>query len=253
MFAANKLKTIFSVLAVAVVMATVGLVPASAAESPFPFLSEAETTKIKKGEMVFRQPTSWNNLSVPSEAANRASIIQKMKQKRPNYIGEVLMKIPVAANPDLVGRLEKYLTAPQNMVGIRYWSKRNKEYYDLFDEAREISKGSAHGGTWSEVSLHMEPFSGYTSRNEWTSDSRSLSYSSRNLTSLSYKGVTAVNSGDLEWRIELVKAENYWILYGLGTVKAFDMLGLLRERLTDSFIGRIEAYFTAAFNAVTVP
>ena len=49
--------------------------------------------------------------------------------------------------------------------------------------------------------------------------------------------------GDMVWRLEAYAEEDRWILYGIGAVKAFDMLGLLRDRLSESFMGRIEAFF----------
>jgi len=45
------------------------------------------------------------------------------------------------------------------------------------------------------------------------------------------------------WRLEAYAEGDRWILYGIGAVKAFDMFGLLRDRLSASFMGRIEAFF----------
>ena len=212
---------------------------------PFPFknLSAGETSALAEGKSVFRQPSGWKDLSVPSAAPFAKDIEDTVRKLGANYLGEVVMVLPKAANPDLLPDLARGLADVESHTGIPYWSRRNKKYFDLYSRVTVIERtgSAAEGGLVAD--LYMKPFDDYRARYSWSLRGERLSFLSTNLTHLSYDGKKAVSPGDMVWRMEAYADGDRWVLYGVGAVKAFDMFGLLRDRLSESFMGRIEAFF----------
>lgn len=228
-----------------VVLGLLAAVSAGAQAQPqlFRNLSSEEAAAVSSGKSVFRQPAGWKDLSVPAAAPFAKDIEETVRKLGANYIGEVVLVLPKAANPDLLADLARALADVESHVGIPYWSRRHKRYFDLFDRVKVLERT----GTGSEGGLtadqHMEPFDDYRARYSWSLRGDRLSFLSTNLTHLSYDGKKAVSPGEMVWRLEAYTEGDRWILYGIGAVKAFDMFGLLRDRLSASFMGRIEAFF----------
>lgn len=236
-----------------VVLGLLAAVSAGAQAQPqlFRNLSSEEAAAVSSGKSVFRQPSGWKDLSVPAAAPFAKDIEETVRKLGANYIGEVVLVLPKTANPDLLAVLVRNLADVESHVGIPYWSVRNQEYFDLYSRAKVTERT----GIWVEggltADLYMKPFDEYRARYDWSLRGDRLSFSSVNLTQLSYRGRKAVNSRDMVWRMEAYAVGDHWILYGVGAVKAFDMLGLLRDRLSESFMGRIEAFFGYMYETVS--
>jgi hypothetical protein len=220
--------------------------------SSFRNLSANELTALTAGQTVFRQPDNWKGLSLPAAASFYKDIEDTIRKGGHNYIGEVLLVLPDKEAEALLPALKARLLDFEGYAGIPYWSRRNKKYYDLFDWVKVV-KGSAPGSRPPSASLDtlqfMEPFGEYGSRYAWDFSASALSFSGENTSHLSYDGFKAVSPGNLIWRLGAYRANGYWVFYGLGAVKAFDMFGALRERLSASFMGRIEAFFKHVYSA----
>ncbi len=216
---------------------------ASAQPQPFRNLSSEEAAAVSAGKSVFRQPAGWKDLSVPAAAPFAKDIEDTGRKLGGNYIGEVVLGLPKAANPDLLAILARNLADVESHVGIPYWSRRYKKNFDLFTWVKVLERtgGEPEGGLSSEQ--YMKPFDPYRARYSWSLQGDRLAFLSTNLTHLSYDGKKAVAPGEMVWRLEVYAEGDRWVLYGIGAVKAFDMLGLLRDRLSESFMGRIEAFF----------
>jgi hypothetical protein len=139
----------------------------------------------------------------------------------------------------------------EGYAGIPYWSSRKEKYYELFDWVRVVSgptKGARGLSGEVETLQFMEPFGEYGSKYAWSYKDADLLFSGFNTTHLSYDGIKAVSPGNLIWRFGAYRDGDFWLFYGLGAVKAFDMFGVLRERLSASFMGRIEAFFKHSYS-----
>lgn len=215
----------------------------SAQPQPFRNLSSEEAASVSAGESVFRRPSGWKDLSVPAAAPFAEDIEETVRKLGANYIGEVVLVLPQAANPDLLAVLARSLADVEGHVGIPYWSRRYQKNFDLFTWVKVLERSGteSEGGLSSEQ--YMKPFDPYRARYSWSLRGDRLSFLSTNLSHLSYDGRKAVSPGGMVWRLEAYAEGDRWILYGIGAVKAFDMLGLLRDRLSESFMGRIEAFF----------
>jgi hypothetical protein len=244
------MKRLFAALTIAAtgaISAQAALAVPSGAQ-PFARLDEAETAALARGETVFREASGWKDLAVPPDAPFASSLIEETRKSGANYIGEVLMVLPrTGATEALPARLAAALSDVEGYVGISYYSKKNRQTYKLFDRMKVIERSGSAAAGRVRAEQHMEPFSAYEAGYEWSSTPASVSFRSENLTPLSYKGTKAVSPGTMVWRLEAYAAGDSWVLYGIGRVKAFDMLGILRDRLSASFMGRIQAFFGSMY------
>jgi hypothetical protein len=246
------LKYLYVIVAVAGLFSAVQVdaQPAHPAAS-FRNLTDVELADLTAGGTVFRQPSSWRNLSVPPAAPFYKEMEDTIRKGGHNYIGEVILVLPKVKAESLLPRLEERLLDFEGYAGIPYWSTRREKYFDLFDWVR-VTKEPAGGRKKQkdglETTQYMEPFGEYGSMYKWDFRPDSLVFSGVNTSSLSYDAIKAVSPGNLIWRMHAYQQGDYWVFYGLGAVKAFDMLGVLRDRLSASFMGRIEAFFRYVYS-----
>lgn len=212
-------------------------------------LAAEDVLLLSQGQTVFRQPDNWRGLSVPVSAAFYNEVEDTIRKGGHNYIGEVILVLPMAQAEALIPALKKRLLDFEGYAGIPYQARRSKRWYDLFDYVKVVGGSTNSNGGLVDVLQFMEPFGEYGSTFEWSIKADSLTYSGRNTSSLSYKGVRAVSPGNLIWRFHAYPVEGYWLFYGLGAVKAFDLFGTLHDRLSASFMGRIEAFFRHVYHS----
>ncbi len=216
--------------------------------STFRNLSQEELALLSQGQTVFRQPDDWKGLSMPATASFYKEIEDTIRKGSHNYIGEVILVLPMAQAELLLPMLKERLLNFEGYAGIPYQARRSKRWYDLFDYVKVIKgTGNNNEGT-VDVLQFMEPFGEYGSTFEWAIKTGSLKYAGINTSSLSYKGVRAVAPGNLLWRFHAYPAGTHWVFYGLGAVKAFDLFGTLHDRLSASFMARIEAFFRHVYS-----
>jgi hypothetical protein len=183
----------------------------------------------------------WAELSVPPSAPFAKDLKAEVRKLGANYIGEVIMLVPKSANPDLLSRLVRDLQDVESHVGIPYWSKRYEKYFDLFDRVKILERsGTAERGSLT-AEEHMSPFDDYRARYEWKLEGGRLSFFSTNETHLSYDGRKAVSPGQMIWRLEAYENGDAGCCTAKARSKPSTWLGLLLDRLSASFMGRIEA------------
>ncbi|MFZ2635891.1 MAG: DUF6675 family protein [Rectinemataceae bacterium] len=214
----------------------------------FKNLTKSENEKIASGQSVFRQIKNWKDLCIPDTAPFAKNIADEVKSANPNYIGEVIRKIPKSmGNSNISVELVKRLSDIKGYERILYWSKRNKENYRLFEKVRIIEREDTPTGGRIVAEQYMEPFGLYKAEYRWQSTENIVTFSSVNVTPLSYRNMKAIDPGNLVWKLEVYESDGEWFFYGIGMVKAFDLFGLLRDRLSVSFMGRIEAFYSSLF------
>ncbi len=221
--------------------------PVYAQSQAFTNLDADQADLIRSGAPVFREPSGWKTLAVPEGAFFRSELLAEVKSGGYNYLGEVLMTVDAARASALIPELKKRLGAVEEYAGIPYWSRRQQTYYDLFDWVRITGGRRTASSASITCQQYMKPFGEYSSVYTWEFTDERLFFSGVNTSELSYDGVKAVRSGNMIWRMYAYKEGSTWVLYGIGAVKAFDMFGILRDRLSASFMGRIEAFFKHAY------
>jgi hypothetical protein len=207
-------------------------------------LSESELSTLNRGEPLIRQAASSRQLSLAVPGAFADEIRKQIRTLGANYIGEVIMVVRGNNSQKALSDIAKYLANVEGYVGIPYWSKQNNRTYDLFDKMKVVERTLQPDGETVVADQHMEPFAEYSARYAYELESNELRFRSLNLTPISYKGFAAVAPGNMVWYLYGFPNDGATFLYGVGAVKAFDLLGLFNERLKVSFMGRIQAFFS---------
>jgi hypothetical protein len=222
--------------------------PSGHPANQFRNLNEKERMALATGHSVFRQPSGWRNLSMPVTAPYFNELEDWVRRSGANYLGEVILLLSreqaEAVLPEIMARLRNV----EGYAGIPYWSSQFQVYYDLFEWLRVVggSRGMNQGTV--DAVQYMKPFGEYSSTYKWLFSPLEMVFSGINTTALSYQGVKAVAPGNMNWILRAWSHDNWWLFYGLGCVKAFDLFGTLRTRLSVSFMGRIEAFFRYAYS-----
>ena len=206
-------------------------------------LSAKEAESLARGEAIIREVKSPSSLGLAGFDAEAAAIRKDVAALNPNYLTEVIALVPYKAGTGQVDKLAAALSNLEGYVGIPYWSVQMQKTYDLFDKMTVLTKKPIPGGAYLEAEQHMKPFEDYKASYEYRLGVERLTFRSVNLSPLSYKGLRSVSPGGMKWFLYVFHSGDYLVYYGAGAVKAFDMLGLIRERLKVSFIGRVSAFF----------
>jgi hypothetical protein len=214
----------------------------------FPLTLGAEdAARLGRGESVIRMVDNPRKLSLSAEGEFAAELRSRIASLKPNYLSEVMLSIPY--RPGAIEALAAALSDVKGYCGIEYYSKRQKKIYPLFDKMEVKARRSEAGGEVIEAWQHMDPFSEYKSVYRYrtkaspTGPGSELFFIGENTSALSYEGVEAVTPGDMAWALYAFPSGGRIFFYGVGGVRAFDMFGVLRDRLEVSFMGRIEAFF----------
>lgn len=218
---------------------------ADSAEPIFPGLSKAELQGLAGGIPVVRAVESFSRLAIPALAPGASELLGELSSMKPNYLTEVMAIVPVGATGADISRFTAALYTIENYPKIPYYSKQWKKEFPLFDSMRILEQGKTEDGrTTAKVELVMMPFESFSARYEWKRYGDTVAFSCVNATPLVYRGIRAVQPGNMVWRIIMYQVGDNIVFYGIGAVKAFDLFGALRDRLEPSFVGRTEAFLS---------
>lgn len=207
-------------------------------------LSEAELAALGRGETVVRSLGSWKELAAPGPQA--IAIRDEVRPINPNYLVEVIVRVPRKGNEKALERLASALADVEGYVGIPYYSTQYKRAYKLFSSTRVLGRNEGPDGIVSiDAAQAMQPFGELRMRYELRASAKLLRFRGTNSDTISYQGIKAVRPGQLVWQIAAYPDGDSFFFYGVGAVKAFDMLGALRGRMETSFVGRAEAFLQA--------
>jgi hypothetical protein len=240
-----------------------GVAPAFAQPAPAAIrgLDAAETALLDAGRPVVRAVRDPKKLALAVAGAEADALRSRIASIKPNYLTEVVATVPAAdaaGASALLQRLAAALSDVDGYVGIRYYSTRQKTDYDLFDKMEIRSRAALPSGESIEVVQHMEPFDDFGARYEYrlldsagaaarAGEASAMAFYGSNLGPIvySYRNFKAVTSGNMVWGLYAFRDGERVVFYGIGGVKAFDLMGIFRDRLEASFTGRMTAFFTA--------
>ncbi len=213
-------------------------------------LDPEEKALIEAGSPVIRTSAHPKAPALQGDSAAAREMRERFGKLDPNYYGEFIYARRF--EPALLDALEKLLADPRHFIGLPYHSKRQNTNYDLFDRMAITGSASAGGTTTVKVVQHMEPFAEYPATYTIARRGEALEFSFVNEGPLvySYQNFRAAGPGDMAWSLYAFEKDGWLWFYGAGGVRAFDLFGVFRSRLEDSFMGRIEAFFRFAMKAI---
>ena len=217
----------------------------SAVELPFRNILAKEAVQLQLGEPLFRVLDSYKDFSLHTEDSESEKIRSILKDVNPNFLAEILMVIPVDEKRDNLSFIRNTLLDVTLFDDIPYYSKRNEKWYPLYQDTRILSQTVSSPEQEILSAYHkMKPFKPLEIMYRYYLHGDTFFFESRNSTNIYYKNFKAVRKGNLITLLWIKDEGDRLIVYGVGGAKAFTFFGLFGERMDNSFIGRMEAFFS---------
>lgn len=221
-----------------------GIFSLTAENLPFSGLSDAELAQMQRGEYLFRVLDSHEDSCFQSGDVWE-HLKALLEDVDPNFLAEIVMVIPVDESRDNLQFIRSILLDVTSFDGIPYYSKRNEKWYPLFKNTEILSETSPTPGKDTIVAYHkMKPFDPEETVYNYSLDGDIFLFESVNNGNLYYKGFKAVKEGNMVTLLWVRDEGDRLIVYGAGGASAFTFFGLFGDRLTESFIGRVDAFFS---------
>lgn len=214
------------------------------------FFPEEDLPALEEGAAVIRSFKSYKDLVVAGDKDH--PFREALREMKPNYLAEAFILIPGNESESgiLLDLLCENLGDFTAWKSIPYWSARQETWYDLFSEAT-VEKHEIKGTRSSWVTRFiMNPFTSYRTSTDIEREAGKLVFNSRNEDEISYayNDMKAIKKHNMHWYIEAEAGEDGLLIYGVGAVYAFDMFGVIRNRLETSLTGRMRAFFSWHFD-----
>ncbi len=219
--------------------------PMAAGDLPFRNLSSEELVKLQHGERLFRVLDTYKDFCLQTEDSESEQIRSLLKEVKPNFLAEILMIIPVDENLDNLAFIRNTLMDVTLFDNIPYYSKRNEKWYPLYEDTKILSQTTTAPGQDTIMAYQkMKPFKPHETRYKFRIQGDTFFFESRNSNNIYYKNFKAVRKGNMITLLWIRDEGDRLIIYGIGGASAFTFFGLFGERMGDSFIGRMEAFFS---------
>jgi hypothetical protein len=210
--------------------------------------SQEQLASLDRGEVVVGKLADWKKMGLGAAGPVPDRLRARIAKLRPNYATE-FMAVLSSSDGGLEG-LKGALTDVKAYLSMVYHSKQYDSDLRLFDKMLVRSRSRTEGGEIILTSQHMQPFEDFESKNETSLQGDDLYFASENQSTLRYFGFSAVPSGEMVWTICARRAGEKTYFYGIGGMRAFDLLGAVRTRLENSFIGRVESFMKYMYAAL---
>lgn len=212
-------------------------------------LSDSEKTELLGGKIIYKNIKNASNISL----LDKNDILSPIKQLKPNYLAEIIQIIPVSKKQNLLTELYKILTDIPSYKGIPYYSEHNDIWVDLYSEAKilQTNRTSAYKSSIN-AEFYMDPFETIFSRIDidkpqvTNKNSEYLFYQNVNTSNIMYHEFTCIKPEKMKSLIYVYKADNFWILYGIGGLNA-PKVPFLSSRIELSFMNRIKTFCNFVF------
>lgn len=223
-------------------------VPESVIKSVFnDKLSADEVQQLSHGEILLRNIGSYKKMCLNSVTDRASEVLKTFKDLGPAYLAETIMIRPAGNDyPKELAEVKKILSDVKGYVSIPYWSKQQETWYDLYSSADIISESYSDAKDFVNVDLYMLPFGTINTDVSVENNGKELFYKSINKSNVKYSGWTCVGKEDLVSCIYIFRYGDWEIIYGAGGADALSIF-FMRERIDNSFIGRITSFCTYVF------
>jgi hypothetical protein len=207
-----------------------------------------EIGQVARGEPVIRSVTDPARLLLAIPSSRVDAIRMRIDSLRPNYCTEFFLVSPVKKGEEPLERLAGVLVDVEEYVRIPYLSKRAQQVFNLFDRVDIVSTASQRNGTDIDVIQRMNPFEDFKARYSFRmlggrgSSESAVWYFSENSSPIVYQGVQAVDPGKMICFLSASVWNGAIVYYGVGMLQAWDLFGIIRDRLEIAFRGREESF-----------
>ena len=244
MYINNSKARIYSlIIAVAFLLTLPSALCAENGDLPLKNVSASEMQRLEAGERLFRVLDSAKQMRLTAAGPESSRLLEIVEDVDPNFLAEVIMYIPVDAERDNLAYIRDSLQTITDFDGIPYYSEEHEKTFPLFEDSEILSRSSSGNTEIITASHLMKPFKTHTSVYTLTREDDVFLFTGVNDSPIHYKNFKAVKEGNLLNLLWVQDRGDRLLIYGAGGAKAFTFFGLFGERMDNSFLGRVEAFF----------
>ena len=217
-------------------------------------ITKEELTQLENGEILIRNIGDRKKLSLTkTENENIIAVQDDIQDRNPNYLAEIIKFVPKSQDENLIDNIFNAILDVPSYVNIPYYSERNKRWYDLYDSAIINSCEGNENSKKMNFTVEMEPFGTITFDSKIEKTENSLIFTMINSNKVIYerKNITCVKPKKMYTGIVIFEYNDYYVLYGLGSINAPSIF-FLKDRIETSFVGRIKYFCKYMFEKINI-
>lgn len=217
-------------------------------------ISKENLEKLHDGKTIILNVGKIKNITFTN---SNNELVQKAqnfaKNISPNYLAEIIKIVPKEKNENIISRFYNTITKIESYTNIPYFSERNQKYYNLYESAVINNETGTENIKTIDYTVRMIPFGFIDMRLNIQKSENSLFCTMVNTSEVFYEfyNIPCVKPENMFTIIVIFEYEDYYILYGLGGVKAPSIF-FLRERIDISFVGRIKSFCKFIFDEIDI-
>ena len=206
-------------------------------------LSDDDFATLERGQILIRNIQYTKNICIlPGISPQTDEILDILQKLRPQYLAEIMYKIPYEGNEQLLEQVEQVFLDIPLYKKIRYYP----DFYDgaecpLFSTADELERTTVQDRILIKALFAMDPFSVYHAELTVKRTENSFLFTQTNKDKIKYQFIKMVSPDKMKAAIAVVHTGNYWFVYAAGGVNA-PRIPFLKRRLEAAFIGRIRDF-----------
>lgn len=201
--------------------------------------------------VVFRDRT--RRLVLTPDIPDARAMQRELERGRPNIVAESLVIVPMEARDDVLLALYNQLLAVSEFDTIEFFSERWQERLPVFNHSYRVASIDQRNplpdfsvsAIPQELTFYVDqnfpPMTDAVSEYElvWDARTETLAFAATTLEALRWNNVPVIGDGNLNIRVLVTAVPEGLLIYGVGAVRAFDLGGLLYDRIAVPFNGRV--------------
>ena len=215
-------------------------------------ITTIELEKLENEEIVIRNIGNRKKLVLTRSENNIISQVQNEIYKRnPNYLAEIIKLVPKNKDPNLINNIFDAILDITSYTDIPYYSEHNKIWANLYDTAVLNSCDGSKNEKKMNFTVEMKPFGTIVFNGEVKKTDNSLYYTMTNSSKITFENITCVKPKKMYTSIVIFEYNDYYVLYGLGSINAPSIF-FLKDRIETSFVGRIKYFCKYMFEKINI-
>lgn len=204
--------------------------------------SDEEISLLQNGSFVIRNIKRVKKISIQS-GTNAAvdKMLSVFEETNPNYLAEIIYKLPVAGNEQIFDQAARIFSDPALYREIIYTDEREDLVQPLFNEVDIHEQSTSGNSTYSTATLKLDMLSDFDVELITQKDEDSFFFLMNNTTPIKWKSLNAVKPKKLLAVVTAFICDGSYYVYALSGVRAPKIPILWRE-IDYQFMTRINGF-----------
>ena len=207
-------------------------------------ISKNELIKLEQGEILVRNIGNKTKLCLTQSNNFYVNLLQEqISSLKPNYLAEIIKIVPKKLNSNLYEEIYNLILDVESYTNIPYFSEQQQKWYKLYDSVEINLLEKKENFINMDLTVLMIPFDFININGKLEKNNNTIYFTMINNSPIIYtdKKITCIKPENMLCSIVIFEYRDYYILYGIGAVKAPSIF-FLRDRIDTAFIGRIKHF-----------